>query len=205
VIRLNQRRTGRVQSLTSWTTTGRGSACHTRRAWAAAHWCALKVEVPWDAHRCARVEPAKEPLNGGASTHWWARAPARGATVVPTLSILLVNGFNRSVWRGWIGERRKKSECARVQWKQITGFVRAEKSCDRRIQMSSYRWSGLNRPRWESKIPAQAHDAAYTRCVLLREKRPWTDSISRLVFELWIVKFRIFLFRYCLNLNWFFD
>jgi hypothetical protein len=33
------------------------------------------------------------------------------------------------------------------------------------------------RPKWENKIPAQAHDVAYARCVLLHEKRPWADFV----------------------------
>jgi hypothetical protein len=32
------------------------------------------------------VGPAKEPLDGGASTHRWARTPARGPTTVPSSS-----------------------------------------------------------------------------------------------------------------------
>jgi hypothetical protein len=110
-------------------------------------------------------------------------------SLVPTLSDLLAGGCGRSVRRGWIGERRKKCECAWVRWKQITGFVWAEKPHDRWIQMSGYRWSGLNRPRWENKIPAQPHNAA---CASLREEKAMGRFCFWAGFELWTVKFHIF-------------
>jgi hypothetical protein len=34
----------------------------------------------------AMKDPAEEPLDGGTSTHWWSRAPVRGATVASSLS-----------------------------------------------------------------------------------------------------------------------
>jgi hypothetical protein len=55
------------------------------------------------------------------------------------------------------------SDSARGRWMKMDGSRRADRPA---------------RPRWENKIPAQAHDAACARCVLLHEKRPWADFVS---------------------------
>jgi hypothetical protein len=34
----------------------------------------------------AMKDPAEEPLDGGASTHWWSRVPARGPMTASLLS-----------------------------------------------------------------------------------------------------------------------
>jgi hypothetical protein len=55
----------------------------------------------------------------------------------------------------WVAARRKGSECARVWRREASAsFVRAENPRDRRIQMSGWRWSVLNWPRWENEISA---------------------------------------------------
>jgi hypothetical protein len=53
-------------------------------------------------------------------------------------------------------------DSARGHWMKMDGSRCADRSV---------------RPRWENKIPAQAHDAACARCVLLHEKRPRADFV----------------------------
>jgi hypothetical protein len=40
----------------------------------------------------AMKDPAEEPLDGGASTLRWSRAPARGPVAVPSLSLIRSQG-----------------------------------------------------------------------------------------------------------------
>jgi hypothetical protein len=103
VIRLNQRRTSRDQTLTcftSQTTVGRGSVSHTGRTLTTASRRVVGLKISpahhlWMSARCrnldgadarhligargARRDAAVRPLDGCASTQRWARTPARGS------------------------------------------------------------------------------------------------------------------------------
>jgi hypothetical protein len=56
-------------------------------------------------------------------------------------------------------------DSARGRWMKMDGSRRADRPV---------------RPRWENKIPSQAHDAACAWCVLLHEKRSWANFVSKL-------------------------
>jgi hypothetical protein len=56
----------------------------------------------------AMKDPSEEPLNGGASTHRWSRAPARGPAAAPSLSPI------RLMWL-LLRHGRERRKCARVQ------------------------------------------------------------------------------------------
>jgi hypothetical protein len=85
----------------------------------------------------AMKDPAEEPLDGGASTHRWSHAPARGPRQRHRfLRFARLGSRCGTEEKGGSGE----NEYARVRRREPSaGFVRAKNLRDRRIQMNGYR------------------------------------------------------------------
>jgi hypothetical protein len=119
------------------------------------------------------------PPNGGRAR--WRGAQDGASDPFPLLAMGLSSVGNLS--RSLIVARGEGSE-GEQNWTlgfmgADTGFVPPDSACGHWMKMDgSRRADRLARPRWENKIPTQAHNTACTRCVLLHEKRPWADFVS---------------------------
>jgi hypothetical protein len=100
--------------------------------------------------------PTMESLNGGASTHWWARVPKRGPAAPVGLLIFHSSVGVELVFRAAQSrERRKRINEARI-WALASelGFVRPEMPDSRSMAMDGHHRSGRRWwPRWAHMFP----------------------------------------------------
>jgi hypothetical protein len=125
------------------------------------------------------------PLDDGASTQGGhaRRRGAQDSAAGPFPLLMLGRSSADNLGCSLVAARGEGSE-GEQNWTlgfmgANAGFVPPDSTCGRWMKMDGSRRADRPvRPRWENKILAQAHDAAYARCVLLYKKRPWADFVS---------------------------